>query len=127
MLFYSLYNILPLKKQNKIVLLFKLNDPDYRKFNPTSLSKLFFMLIDVITHCYEPMSLIYIFDAENMRFMHITRLSLAVLRAYTHYLQECLPLRLEAIHVLNATYVMDKIFCLVKPMFSSHLLGIVSS
>lgn len=64
---------------------------------------------------------IFLFDMHNVRLGHLTRLSISSIRWFFEYLQDGMPVRLKAIHVLNAVWFMDKILALIRPFMKREL------
>ncbi|XP_011256049.1 alpha-tocopherol transfer protein-like [Camponotus floridanus] len=64
---------------------------------------------------------IFLFDMHNVRLGHLTRLSISSIRWFFEYLQDAMPVRLKAIHVLNAVWFMDKIIALIRPFMKREL------
>ena len=70
---------------------------------------------------------VFLFDMQGVRIGHLTRLSISSIRHFFEYLQEGLPVRLKAIHVLNAVWFMDKIIGLIRPFMKKELFEMVRS
>lgn len=64
---------------------------------------------------------IFLFDMENVRLGHLAKLSINSIRWFFEYLQDAMPVRLKAIHVLNAVWFMDKILALIRPFMKREL------
>ncbi|EZA50388.1 alpha-tocopherol transfer protein-like isoform X2 [Ooceraea biroi] len=58
---------------------------------------------------------IFLFDMQGVGLGHLTRLSISSIRKFLEYLQDGLPVRLKAIHILNVVWFMDKILALLRP------------
>ncbi|XP_012523824.1 alpha-tocopherol transfer protein isoform X2 [Monomorium pharaonis] len=58
---------------------------------------------------------IFLFDMNGVRLGHLPKLSINSIRRFFEYLQEAMPVRLKAMHVLNAVWFMDKVLALIKP------------
>ncbi|XP_044000943.1 alpha-tocopherol transfer protein-like isoform X2 [Aphidius gifuensis] len=65
---------------------------------------------------------IFLFDMKGVGLGHLTRLSITSIRKFFEYLQDGLPVRLKAIHVLNAVWFMDKVLALIKPFMKRELI-----
>lgn len=89
--------------------------------------KLFLMSIDadLYTEGCSP-GYIFLFDMHNVRLGHLTRLSISSIRWFFEYLQDGMPVRLKAIHVLNAVWFMDKIIALIRPFMKRELYEMVN-
>ncbi|XP_046825623.1 alpha-tocopherol transfer protein-like isoform X2 [Vespa crabro] len=53
---------------------------------------------------------------------HLTRISIGSIRKLFEYVQEGMPVRLKAIHVINVVGFMDKILSILKPFMNSEIL-----
>lgn len=58
--------------------------------------------------------------------MHLTRVNLSSIRKFFAYLQDGVPGKLRAIHVLNAVYFIDKILSMIKPFMNAEVSRCVS-
>lgn len=58
--------------------------------------------------------------------MHMTRLKITTLKKVFQFLQEALPTQLKQIHILNTSYVFDKILMLIKPFMNKELYDMVN-
>lgn len=68
---------------------------------------------------------VFLFDMQGVRLGHLTRLSINSIRRFFEYLQESMPVRLKAIHVLNTVWFMDKVLALIKPFMKRELYDMV--
>ena len=57
--------------------------------------------------------------------MHMTCLKMEVVVTYLKYIQEALPLKIRAIHILNSNYIFSRILDLFKMFMKSELLTLV--
>jgi hypothetical protein len=58
--------------------------------------------------------------------MHLTRFKIGAARKFLEFLQEGMPLRIKMIHVLNSTYVFDKLISIARVFIRNELMAIVS-
>lgn len=58
---------------------------------------------------------IFFFDMQGASLGHLTRLSINSIRKFFEYLQEGMPVRLKAIHIVNVVWFMDKVLALLRP------------
>lgn len=85
------------------------------------------MYLEFMVHNYKPKDFIFIVDAEQFRFGHIFKLSLGILRDFLYFLQECLPLKMISMHVLNSSYIIDKMLIIAKPFLTTKFYNSVSN
>lgn len=101
------------------------------QFNFNDAIKLFFMVADVRLICGDHTDGTFtdgeipIFDMAGLSLKHITRVVLSTLRVYMKYTQECHPIRLRHVHVINCSPFLDRLLVLVKPFFNSDIFKLV--
>lgn len=71
--------------------------------------------------------LIIIFDMKNVGYRHLLQTSVGTLKAFFHYLQNALPARLEAMHILNCTSIFDLVLAMIKPFMRSDIIQKVNN
>ena len=88
--------------------------------------KLLNMALDasIYSHGCSP-GYIYLFDMHGAGLGHLMRLSITSIRRFFEYVQEALPVRLKAIHVLNTVWFMDKVLAIIKPFMKKELFDLV--
>lgn len=52
---------------------------------------------------------------------HLTRISIRGIRKFFFYVQECLPAKLEEIHIINTVGFIDKVLALIKPFMRAEI------
>lgn len=57
---------------------------------------------------------------------HLTRISIGSIKKFFNYLQDAVPGKLRAIHVLNVVWFFDKILQMIKPFMKADILECVS-
>lgn len=118
---------LPVKDPNGYNILFhSLKQSDPSKYNLADSARLYFMMMDWCIRCEGTTSgIVLFFDVSGVRFGHLIRLSLSLVHKILTYVQEGLPVRLKAIHVLNTISVMDHLMYLIKPFMNRELLKMI--
>lgn len=66
--------------------------------------------------------MIIIYDMKNVGMRHLLRPKLESLRMFFRYLQDALPAKLEAMHIINCVSFFDMVLALIKPFMSSHII-----
>ncbi|CAH1118370.1 unnamed protein product [Phaedon cochleariae] len=112
-------------KENYVIAMGSLKDTTYYNFNIESQIKAAFALIDVFLHSDPPNGLIFIINIKGVGIMHLTRLKLGPLRKFFAYLQEALPTQLVRVHILNASYIFEKILAIAKPFMKKELFDLI--
>lgn len=69
--------------------------------------------------------IIFLFDMKGVSIGHLTRIRISSIKKFFHYLQEGLPAKLQAIHVLNVVSFFDKILSLIKPFMKADIFKMV--
>jgi hypothetical protein len=67
--------------------------------------------------------IIFINDSKDVSLSHLFRVSLSSIRKSLRFLQEGIPINIEAVHILNSVPFMGTIMSIVKPLMRSDLLN----
>ena len=59
---------------------------------------------------------------KNVGYRHLLRPTIDSLRTFFHYLQDALPARLEAMHILNCGSFFDLVLAMIKPFMRSEII-----
>ncbi|XP_058790241.1 alpha-tocopherol transfer protein-like [Phymastichus coffea] len=115
----------PDKEGNRIVF-HGLSDTNPRHYMFSDSVKLLMMTMDasLYEHGCVP-GHVFLFDMKGVKITHLMRLSLTMVRRFFEYIQEAMPVRLKAIHVLNCVWFIDKVLALIKPFMKKELLDIL--
>lgn len=70
--------------------------------------------------------MIFLFDMKGVSLGHLLRIKISAIRKFFHYLQEGLPGKLKAIHILNVVGFFDKILSIMKPFMKAEIFKMVS-
>lgn len=86
-------------------------------------------LLDVTTllhlHQYGPTNgLQLIVDMEGIALGHLLKANPIVIKKFSYYFQEAIPVKLKHVHFINVVNFIDKIFALVKPLLSKELFNL---
>ncbi|XP_028170310.1 alpha-tocopherol transfer protein-like [Ostrinia furnacalis] len=111
------FSVLPGKSvEGYDVIYHRLHYTEPSKYNFELGVKLFFMTIDMCLSKRGPQNgLIFLFDMRGVKLGHLARCGLSGFRKFFVYLQEALPVRMRAIHILNTEPVLDKLLLIIKP------------
>ncbi|KAI4488608.1 hypothetical protein M0802_011424 [Mischocyttarus mexicanus] len=103
-----------------------LKDPDPNKHHFEDDAKLIMMTIDanLYTEGCEP-GYLFILDMADVKLAHLAKLPIRSLQKFFEYIQEGMPIRLKGIHILNATWIFDKLLMIIKPFVRSEFLKLV--
>ncbi|XP_063924615.1 alpha-tocopherol transfer protein-like [Zophobas morio] len=107
---------------NSVVICAKLIDTNYRSFELIAALKLSFSHLHLMQIENPPNDCVLVFDMKGVGFMHMTCLKMEVVVTYLKYIQEALPLKIRAIHILNSNYIFSRILDLFKMFMKSELL-----
>lgn len=64
---------------------------------------------------------IVLIDLKGTGLGHLTRASLKSIKAVFNFIQECAPLKIKAVHVINVVPFIGMILALCKPFMKSDL------
>lgn len=105
----------------------KLLNSNPSQFNHNECLKYLFMTCEV-QNVIEGTSrgLVIVLDATGLTLGHVGRMNLMSLKKILFFIQEAAPVRLKALHVLNAIPAAETLLSLVKPFVKTELLNIVS-
>ncbi|XP_063222922.1 alpha-tocopherol transfer protein-like isoform X10 [Bacillus rossius redtenbacheri] len=63
-----------------------------------------------------------VFDMKGLSIFHIFRIHpFSMVKKILHYLQDCLPVRVKSIHLINAIFLAGKLLALIKPFLKKEL------
>ncbi|KAK9499788.1 hypothetical protein O3M35_002760 [Rhynocoris fuscipes] len=118
---------LPLKDPNGYQIIFHgLQQYEASKYVFADGVKLLIMSIDACLNCEGTVpGYVFLFNMKGVRLTHLTRLSITLLRKFFEFIQEGLPVRLKAIHVVNTLPIVDKIMFMIKPFMKKELLSLI--
>ncbi|XP_059054782.1 alpha-tocopherol transfer protein-like [Achroia grisella] len=98
------------------VVFHRLYNTEPSKYNFELGCRLLFMTIDsCLTKRGPSPGIIFLFDMRGVKLGHLTRVGLSHLRKFFQFVQEAMPVRMKAIHVLNTEALVDKLILLIKP------------
>lgn len=66
--------------------------------------------------------LIIVYDMQNVGVRHLMRPKIETLRNFFRYLQDGLPAKLEAMHIVNCVSFFDMVLTLIKPFMKSEII-----
>ncbi|XP_056641317.1 alpha-tocopherol transfer protein-like isoform X2 [Diorhabda sublineata] len=108
-------------KNNNAIHYFQLEDDDVRKMDNIAFLKTILMLIDITQEKDPPDGFINIVDLKASRLRHVTKFKLDATKKYLTYIQEGLPIKLNAIHLINTKGFVIKLFNVLKACIRSEL------
>ncbi|XP_069681086.1 alpha-tocopherol transfer protein-like [Periplaneta americana] len=80
------------------------------------------MVIDATQKAEGPFpGIVCIYDMQGVAFSHLTRVNLMTVKKYFIYVQEAMPVRMKAIHVLNVNPVASQAMNIIKPFINDTL------
>ncbi|CAO1404823.1 unnamed protein product [Diamesa serratosioi] len=117
------YFHLPCTPDGSLLIFHRLSSPKASHYMFDEALKTFFMTIDSCLQTNGPKDgAIFLFDMKGVGLMHLTRINLSSIKKFFQYLQEGVPGKLKAIHILNVVSFFDKILSLIKPFIKADIL-----
>lgn len=110
-------------KKNYSVIVQRLSDPSPSNYHMDIALKYLFMVYDAIVYKNPPDGVILIFDMDKCSIRHITRTKIGLLRILIHYVEDCVPLKILEIHVMNSVWFLQKFLNLIKPFMNKELIN----
>lgn len=108
------------------VLAYRLTNYDPSKLNFTVGIKTFLMYNDMrLAEDGLAPGYIVVFDMKGINLGHLTRISLATIRKFMTYIQDCHPCRLKGIHIINTVSFIDKVLAIIKPFIKGSLMQLI--
>ncbi|XP_046980030.1 retinol-binding protein pinta-like [Schistocerca americana] len=108
------------------VMLYRLVNPDASRLHFGTAVKAFCMYNDMqLSEDGLVPGYVVVFDMAGVHLGHLARVSLAVVRKFMIYIQDCHPVRLKGVHVINTVGFIDKVLALVKPFLKSEIIKLL--
>lgn len=109
-------------KEGYYIVIGRLLDFDPSHYNYINVTKCILMLMDEFLWEYgSTPGFVFVCDVTGMSFGHMTRFNLTLMKKYMHYVQEALPIRIKAMHMINTSPIMKIIFNTCKPFMKKDL------
>jgi len=130
-LWKSMYLMAPCPKstpEGYRILVYRLADTDPSKVNFQEALTAFFAYNDVrISEDGLVDGYIVVFDMKGCTLGHLARVStcMHLVRKFMVYIQDCHPVRLKGVHVINTVSFMDSCLALIKPFMQSELMQLI--
>ncbi|EFA04835.1 uncharacterized protein LOC100141747 [Tribolium castaneum] len=119
-------SILPTRTaKNEAIILWRLQDTSYSKFNLENIVKLVFMVGEFVCYQDPPDGLIVLIDLKGLGLLHLTKLRVGPLRKFFYFVQEGYSCKIRQIHIFNTVYFIDKIMVILKPLMSKELYNMI--
>ncbi|XP_014252383.1 alpha-tocopherol transfer protein-like isoform X2 [Cimex lectularius] len=125
---YELASLSKVTPDGYKVILYRLKDTDPSKFIFQDALRAFFAYNDVkISEDGIVPGYIVLFDMKGCTIGHLARATtvMNLVKMFMVYIQECHPVRLKGVHILNTAAFMDKILMLIKPLMKSGLIDML--
>ncbi|XP_024888293.1 uncharacterized protein LOC112465123 [Temnothorax curvispinosus] len=126
---FSVIAAVPLEEKTKegyVMTLVRFLDPNPNKFDHFECTKYLLMTCEVqnVVHGTSE-GLVVILDAAGLSFSHVAAMNLMGLKKVLFYIQEAAPVRLKALHVLNAMPIVDTFLNLLKPFIKKEMMNLL--
>uniref|UniRef100_A0A1Y1KHP2 CRAL-TRIO domain-containing protein n=1 Tax=Photinus pyralis TaxID=7054 RepID=A0A1Y1KHP2_PHOPY len=128
MLQVGFYCVLPRRTaDNCAIIVVKLRDGDARKFDFTEHLRLICMVLDLVVYEDPPDGLISILDLQGSSLRHLTSISLRLAATFAAYVQDAIPLKVRAVHLINGGAVLHTLFTMFAPFLKAQVREMVTS
>ncbi|KAJ9593638.1 hypothetical protein L9F63_014816 [Diploptera punctata] len=108
------------------VLLYRMTDHDSGRYDLNAAVKTFCMFNDMrMAEDGLCPGYIAIIDVKGLSFGHLGKFSVTTLKKIVTYLQECQPVILQAVHLINTSPVIDKLMLLSKPFIKNEIMQLI--
>ncbi|EGI59705.1 Alpha-tocopherol transfer protein-like protein, partial [Acromyrmex echinatior] len=114
-----------LTKDGYIMIFSTLLDSDPSFYDYNNCMKKTMMLFDIQLLNGTNDGYVFIFDVGKLSFGHVMRMNPLDIKKHLYYLQEAMPIRLKAIHILNATPAMELCMNIAKAFMKNELIDII--
>ncbi|KAK9500991.1 hypothetical protein O3M35_002133 [Rhynocoris fuscipes] len=99
-----------------------LQDYESSKYKLQDVGKLIVMAMDACLYCEGTVpGYIIIIDLKGLGIGHLSKIRPKIVAKILEYIQDGNPIRLKAVHVVNANSLVDKIMFLIKPFMKREL------
>ncbi|XP_053617497.1 alpha-tocopherol transfer protein-like isoform X2 [Plodia interpunctella] len=121
------FSVLPGKSCEGYDIIFhRLRATEPSKYNFELGCRMLFMAVDACLSQRGPQpGVVFLFDMKGVKLGHLARCGLSSLRKFFQYLQEALPLKMRAIHVMNTEPIVDKIMMVMRPFMEKKLFDMI--
>ncbi|KAL1130519.1 hypothetical protein AAG570_011765, partial [Ranatra chinensis] len=121
------YGVFPVRDPDGYQIIFhRLQEFDPRKFVLAKCVKLLCVAAEACTFIEGTIpGYIFLFDTKGIRLGHLMRLPFSQLKKLFIYTQDGIPVRLKAIHILNAIPLIDKLMFILRPFMKKKLLKMI--
>ncbi|KDR18338.1 Alpha-tocopherol transfer protein-like [Zootermopsis nevadensis] len=113
--------IFPLRSQfGRRIFLVHVGKWDVKKLSLTDIVRCVFLFVDIaITeHRTQISGVDVIFDLEGLSIQHIYQIGPSFASNILHWAQDCVPLRIKGLHIVNQPYIFNMLFAIFKPFLS---------
>ncbi|KAL0267235.1 UNVERIFIED_CONTAM: hypothetical protein PYX00_009569 [Menopon gallinae] len=111
---------------NNIIVILRLRDTDPAHANFPLEVKACLALLDFLIARFPLCNgLEVIMDMDGLTLTHILKLDLSILRKFMAYVQEALPIRLKAVHILNTFPLINQIMAIMRPLIKADLFSLL--
>ncbi|CAH1367255.1 hypothetical protein MTP99_008507 [Tenebrio molitor] len=108
------------------VLITKLIDTKTENFNCLHVLNVINMVISMYLQQNPiPSGGIAVFDMMGFSLAHLGKLNLMAIKQALYYVQECAPVRIKQIHIINVVPLTDKLMAILKPFLKRELYNMI--
>ncbi|XP_063223568.1 alpha-tocopherol transfer protein-like [Bacillus rossius redtenbacheri] len=101
--------------------LMKLRELDPARFDVEESIKRAFMVCDLRLRAEKVLGDVHVYDATGVTWAHLMKYTPTILKKLIVCLQDAMPMRIKAVHFVNAPVFMDKFVAILKPFVKPKL------
>ncbi|KAG5670011.1 hypothetical protein PVAND_000298 [Polypedilum vanderplanki] len=117
---------LPITQDNCFVFIHRVLDFPPREYNYNVVYRMFMMMAEASIYKDGPRDgVIFVSDWKNVKFAHLFRPGIKSLKVMLDFLRNANPLPLKAVHVFNASYLVQVLIAMVRPLMWSELFDMI--
>ncbi|XP_063223569.1 alpha-tocopherol transfer protein-like [Bacillus rossius redtenbacheri] len=103
------------------VVFMKMRELDPARFEVEESIKRAFMGFDLRLRAEKVLGDVHVYDATGITWAHLMKFTPTILKKLIVCIQDALPIRIKAMHFVNAPVFMDKFIAFLKPFFKPKL------
>uniref|UniRef100_A0A1Y1LTY4 CRAL-TRIO domain-containing protein n=1 Tax=Photinus pyralis TaxID=7054 RepID=A0A1Y1LTY4_PHOPY len=114
--------VMPVRLNGSVIVVSQMVDTDYHNFDLIAYTKFILMGMETATLKADPPDgLIAILDSKGFGLMHLTCVKLDLVKWLLQYIQEGMPIKVTAVHIINTNTASEMALNLAKPFIKNEI------